>query len=365
MFPAEPYREIHNSRMIHIHCISVLTLLLFASATLCHAIPPDPQTSLTVDRGPIASPDSPPTSNTSGQASPALRGRFTFTQNVDEVVLNVSVFDSSGNIVGNLDQSAFQVFEDSVAQKIISFRREDVPVSLGILIDNSGSMSDKRKAVNKAAIDLVQSSNPDDEVFVVNFSDAAYLDADFTADIGKLNEGLSHIESRGGTALYDAVVASADHEAASSRRHKQVLLVITDGEDNASTTTLESAIRRVQDLSGPVVYAIGLLFGDEDSQHSRRDARRALMELTQQTGGLALFPHSLNDVDGIAAQIASDIRSQYTIGYSSTNPVELGGFRAVNVQAKAKGHGKLTVRTRTGYYPHTDETPASPPVPAN
>jgi VWFA-related protein len=328
---------------------AILIFLLFAAVPV-HAQQTAPQPSLTVDHDPVPSPD-PPSATTARQ-----HGRITFTQDVDEVVLNASVFDSGGHLVQTLDRAAFQVFEDNVAQKILSFRHEDIPVSLGILIDNSGSMHDKRTAVNKAAIDLVHSSNPGDEVFIVNFSDTAFLDTDFTSDIGKLNDGLSHIESKGGTALYDAVVAAADHEAESARRPKQVLLVITDGEDTASTTSLENTIRRIQDLSGPVVYAIGLLFGDEDSAHSRRSAKRALLDMTEQTGGMAIFPHSLNDVDACAAEIAQDIRSQYTIGYKSTKPVALGGYRVVHVEAKAGRFSKLTVRTRSGYYPR----PAKP-----
>jgi Ca-activated chloride channel family protein len=315
---------------------------------------PETQPSLTQDRDPIPSPDPPSNSTVRGS-----RSRVTFTQTVDEVFLNASVYDSGGHLIGGLGQSDFQVYEDGVLQKITSFHREDVPVSLGILIDNSASMYDKRQAVDKAALDLVKSSNPDDEDFVVNFSDAAYLDTDFTSDVNKLNQGLSHIDSRGGTALYDAVVAAADHEAEKSHRHKEVLLVITDGADNSSTSTLDQTIRRVQDLSGPVVYSIGLLFGDEDSSRSKRESKKALISLTEQTGGLALFPKSLNDVDAIASTIAKDIRSQYTIGYTSTKPPSQGGFRAVHVEVKAKGYNKLSVRTRAGYFPKPDAQPAA------
>ena len=160
----------------------------------------------------------------------------------------------------------FHVFEDNAPQNIVSFAHSDVPVSIGLLIDNSGSMSRKRPAVNKSALDLIEASNPQDEAFVVNFSDEAFIDQDFTSDVNKLRDGLGHVESRGGTALYDAVVASADKLAADARRPKQVLIIITDGEDNASTLNLEQTIRRVQALSGPVIYTIGLLFGDEMSR---------------------------------------------------------------------------------------------------
>jgi VWFA-related protein len=205
--------------------------------------------------------------------------------------------------------------------------------------------------VNKSALDLVEASNPQDEAFVVNFSDEAFIDCDFTSDINKLRDGLSHIDSRGGTALYDAVVASADKLVADAKRPKQVLILITDGEDNASSSDLEQTIYKVQQLSGPVIYSIGLLFGDEMTRAEVRHARRALEMLSQETGGMAFFPKSIDQIDQIAAEVARDIRSQYTLGYHSTKPTTVPGFRRVEVTAESKGSGKLTVRTRTGYYP--------------
>jgi VWFA-related protein len=198
---------------------------------------------------------------------------------------------------------------------------------------------------------LIEASNPKDEAFVVDFSDEAFIDCDLTSDIKKLREGLSHIDSRGGTALFDAVVASADELAGKAKQPKQVLIVITDGEDNASSLTREQTIYRVQQLSGPVIYTIGLLFGPEMTRAEVRNARRTLELLSQETGGLAFFPKSIDQVDQIAAEVARDIRSQYTIGYHSTKPTSVSGFRQVSVTAESKGEGKLTVRTRTGYYP--------------
>jgi len=213
------------------------------------------------------------------------------------------------------------------------------------VIDNSGSMRDKRQKVNQAAINLVRASNPQDELFVVNFNDEYYLDQDFTSDINRLREGLEHIESRGGTALYDAVVASADHLAKGARLDRKVLLVVTDGEDNASQESLEQCVRRLQDLNGPTVYSIGLL-GDDREAHR---AKRALMALAVQTGGVAYFPKDLNEVDNISRQVAHDIRNQYTIGYKPIDP-NRPGYRKVNVEVHAPGYKHLVVRTRSGYY---------------
>ncbi len=311
---------------------------------------PSAAPSLTEDRDPVRSPDGDiPSAGTSGPLRKEGEG-YILRTNVEEVVLNATVLDGT-RLVQNLTKDDFQVFEDGVKQNLISFQHTDLPVSIGLVVDNSGSMSKKRPAVNKSALDLIAASNPNDEAFVVNFSDEAFIDQDFTSNVGKLRDGLSHIESRGGTALYDAIVASADKLVADAKRPKQVLIIITDGEDNASTLTLEQTIRRVQQLSGPVIYSIGLLFGDEMTHSEVRHARRALDMLSTETGGIAFFPRTMEQVDEIAAQVARDIRSQYTIGYHSSKPSTDQSFRRVQVIAQQQGTGKLEVRTRTGYFP--------------
>ena len=310
------------------------------------------QAPLTVDRDPVRSPDAEAPPNVAGQPMHKEGEGYVLRTDVEEVILNATVLEGS-KLVQDLKREDFQVFEDGVKQNIISFQHSDLPVSIALVVDNSGSMSKKRPSVNKSALDLVEASNPQDEAFVVNFSDEAFIDQEFTGNISKLREGLSHIESRGGTALYDAVVASADKLVADAKRPKQVLVIITDGEDNASTLTLEQTIRRVQQLSGPVIYSIGLLFGDEMSHSEVRHARRALEMLSTETGGIAFFPKSIEQVDEIAAEVARDIRNQYTIGYHSTKPTSEPGFRRVTVIAEESGKGKLNVRTRTGYFPAT------------
>ncbi|HEY4766160.1 MAG TPA: VWA domain-containing protein [Candidatus Sulfotelmatobacter sp.] len=274
------------------------------------------------------------------------QGVFVFRKDVDEVLLHASVIDDKQHIVTTLERGAFTVFEDGKPQTIISFHHEDIPVSIGIIIDNSGSMREKRNKVNQAALNLVRASNPKDEVFLVNFNDEYYLDQDFTNDLLKLKEALEKIDARGGTALYDAVVASAEHLKLHARLEKKVLLIVTDGEDNASNETLEQAVKQLQQENGPSVYAIGIL-GDEE--HPKR-ARRALEIIAQRTGGIAFFPKTLDEVDEISRMVARDIRNQYTIGYHPTNPRGNGGFRQIRVEAKTKGHGKMTVRTKSGYY---------------
>jgi Ca-activated chloride channel family protein len=307
-----------------------------------------PAPSLNVDRDPVRSPDgelpAPPAFRKEGEG-------FVLHTDVEEVSLNCSVLDGN-RMVPYLKQENFQVFEDGVRQKLISFQHTDLPVSIALVVDNSGSMGNKRPSVNKSALDLIGASNPQDEAFVVNFSDEADIDQEFTSDVNKLRKGLSHIEAKGGTALYDAVAASADELATHARHPKQVIILITDGDDNASTIDREQTIRKVRELSGPVIYSIGLLFGDEDMSRSEvKHARQALEMLSTETGGMAFFPKNIEQIDAIAAEVARDIRNQYTLGYHSSKPTSEPGFRRVDVKAEGKGQGKLIVRTRTGYFP--------------
>ncbi|HVU47117.1 MAG TPA: VWA domain-containing protein [Terracidiphilus sp.] len=319
---------------------------------------PEVQPRLDVDRDPIPSPDPDvvtPT-NTTSAASPGTasepqkqqNGTYVLHTNVDEVLLNCTVIDENGRTVTDLHQGNFKVWEDGVPQTVNSVQRQDLPVSMGILVDDSGSMIDKRAAVNSAALTLLRASNPQDAAFIVNFSDKAYLDQGFTSDLVALHQGLSRANPKGTTALYDAVAASADELAKHAKERKQALLIITDGADNASELTLLQTIRRVQNLGGPVVYTIGLLF-DADKAEAEK-ARDALERLSMETGGVAYFPRSLADINEIAQEVARDIRNQYIVSYRSTKPASLGGYRSVRVEAQAPNHHKLSVRTRRGYY---------------
>ena len=292
----------------------------------------------------------PPAPAPQGQEPGVEPGGFVFHSEVQEVLLHATVIDDKQHIITDLGQNAFTVFEDGKPQIIKSFRHEDIPISLGIVIDNSGSMREKRARVVKAAINLVRASNPNDEVFVVNFSDEYFLDQPFTSKINLLQTALEKYETRGGTALYDAIVASADELKKHGKLQKKILFVVTDGEDDASRESLEQAVRRLQEENGPTVYAIGLL-GEE----RQRRAKRALETIAERTGGIAFFPRTLDEVDAISSTVARDIRNQYTIGYKPTTPKSVGGYRAIRVDARAPGHGKLTVRTRSGYYAGQEE----------
>jgi Ca-activated chloride channel family protein len=294
------------------------------------------------------SPQSPSSQTPDDSASPPANGgdtgMFVFKKEIEEVVLHATVVDDRQRLAAHLDKTAFAVFEDGKQQAITSFHREDVPVAIGVVIDNSGSMRDKRDQVNQAVLNLIRISNPQDQVFVVNFSQSSYLDQDFTSDINLLEQALHRTTMQGTTALYDAVVAAAAH-LQKSQLEKKILLVITDGRDNMSQETLQEATRRLQQKDGPIVYAIGLM-----GPTSRNSGREALQALADATGGSAFFPQNLGEVGDIARSLAHDIRSQYTIAYKPGNQGAHGTYHPVVVEARATGYGKLTVRTRNGYY---------------
>ena len=274
----------------------------------------------------------------------------TFRADTRLVVLPISVSDRNGKLVTDLKQSAFKVFENGVEQPIKIFKREDVPVSLGIIIDNSGSMKEKRQKVEIASMDMVKASNPQDEVFIVNFNDEAWLDVPMTSDIKKMQAGVERIDSRGGTAMRDAISMSIDYLKKEGKRQKKVLLVITDGNDNASTMNLEKLVSRAQQ-NEVLLFSIGLL--NEEERREAKIARRALDTLTRESGGLAFYPKSLSEADQITLQVAHEIRNQYTIAYSPTVPEMDGSFRQIKVTVNGPGHPM--VRTRTGYYATPDE----------
>jgi Ca-activated chloride channel family protein len=299
-----------------------------------------------------AGPSPPPPPGASNYSESSPQGH-SIKADVDLVVLHTTVADERGEFVADLKQNNFRVFEDKVEQKISVFSREDIPVTMGLVIDNSGSMREKRAQVNAAALTLVRTSNPQDEVFVVNFNDEYYLDLneDFTNDPRELNDALSKIETRGSTALYDAIIGSLDH-LKRGHKDKKVLLVVTDGDDNASRKSFAYMVQAAEQ-SNAVIYAIGI-FSEEDRKHDKRMVRRSKKDLSMlatATGGVPYFPEDLEQVEAICKQVARDIRNQYTIGYYPTNTAKDGTFRNVQVQViPPRGRGKLSVRTRTGYY---------------
>jgi Ca-activated chloride channel homolog len=269
----------------------------------------------------------------------------TFRTDSNLVSLNVSVFDQEGRVVKGLPRSAFTVFDDNQKQEIKVFAQEDVPISLGLVIDTSASMSNKRERVNSAALAMVKASNPDDEVFVISFSEEAFITQEFTSDVKQLEESLREMGSKGETAMRDALSLGLDYQRAHSKKEKKVLLVITDGEDNSSIQKEENLIRAAH-LSNVIIYGIGILGSEEPASAQR--ARVSLEALTVATGGRSWFPNNVADIEKITPEIAHEIRNQYVIGYTPENTANTGRFRTIRVEVNVRD---VTVRTRSGYYP--------------
>ncbi len=274
------------------------------------------------------------------------RGLFLFRKEVEEVVLNLSVLDEKRRLINDLSDSNFTVFENGQSQEITSFRHEDIPVAMGLVVDSSASMIEIRTAVNQAALNLVNASNERDQVFIVNFNKDWYLDQDFTSDVSKLRRALAQVEFRGSTALFDAIKASAVYLKANVTLEKKVLIVITDGDDNMSSSTLQETAQELAVRDGPIVYAIGIL--NDEREHR---LERALRLIAESTGGIAYLPKSVEEVNTISMRVARDIRNQYTISYRPSTPKEDCRYRTIKVLANAPRNGKLIVRTKTGYFP--------------
>jgi len=279
----------------------------------------------------------------------------TFRSDTRLVVLHASVVDKKGKLLTDLPRTAFKIYENNVEQPLKTFRREDVPVTLGLVIDNSGSMRNKRKQVETAALAAVKASNPRDEVTVVNFDDEAIQDVPLTSDHKKMEEGLTRLDSRGGTAMRDAVGATIDYVKKKGKHDKKVLFIITDGDDTASQLiTLEKLVQKAHD-DEVQLYFIGLL-SDEDKRAAKR-AKRAMESLAKASGGSAVFPETLEEVGTVALSMAHEIRNQYVLTYTPTNQNLDGSFRQIRVVAN--GPNRPSVRTRSGYYAVPDDAKRS------
>jgi len=268
----------------------------------------------------------------------------TFRTDTRLVVLNVSVFDKDGKIIRDLPKSAFTVYENGEKQTVSVFRQEDVPISLGLIIDNSASMTDKRDRVASAALAMVKASNPGDEVFIINFNESAVLAKDFTNNIRDLENALRNLNAKGETAMRDALLLGIEHLRHHAHKDKKVLVVITDGEDNSSVET-QTHLIEVAQQNDVIIYAVGLLGAEEPESAAR--AKKQLSELTQQTGGQSWFPNDVGEIANITPGIAHEIRNQYVVAYTPTNLAADGSYRKIRVDVDVPN---ALVRTRAGYY---------------
>jgi VWFA-related protein len=271
-------------------------------------------------------------------------GQAVFRSEVRLVVLHATVTNGRGELVTTLQQPAFTVFENGKRQPITIFRRDDIPVSVGLLIDNSGSMRSLRSKVEAAALAFARASNPEDEMFVLNFADTPHLDVPMTSDIRVLEAGIARVDSIGGTALRDAVQMGEAYLHDHAKQDAHVLLVITDGNDNASVTTVDR-IRQQAETTETAIDAIGL-FGGQDPGRVNA-GRHELQELTEQTGGVAYFPASVEQIESVAIELARQIRTQYTLAYAPLNRTLDGSYRSIRLTVSGPDHYK--VRTRAGY----------------
>jgi VWFA-related protein len=270
------------------------------------------------------------------------------------VVLPATVTDRQGGFVSNLDAKDFEVYENGRPQTIQLFRNEDIPVTVGLVVDQSTSMRPKLAEVIAAARAFVRSSNPDDEMFIVNFNEKVTLGlpdtVQFTNNAVLLANAIVSRPAGGQTALYDAI-SRAVQELRAGSRDKKVLIVVSDGGDNASTRSL-AQVMKLAEQSSAVIYTIGIFDEDDPDRNPG-----VLKRLAQATGGEAFLPRQLSEVAPICERIARDIRHQYTLGYVPANLTRDGAYRTIRVVARAPGHAKLSVRTRAGYITGGEPSP--------
>jgi len=273
-------------------------------------------------------------------------GDFAISVNVDVALFNVSVTDSKGRHVGGLKASDFRVLENGQAQEIRLFSAENAPATIGLVMDNSGSMRTKRSDVQRAAISFVGASNPADELFLVSFNEKVHMglpqDLPFTSDIGQFQFALTQTTPGGLTALYDATAFALEHLKTGTRDRK-ALVVLSDGGDNASRRKLDDLLE-ISRHSTATVYTIGI-YDENDPDRNPR----VLRKIADSSGGRSYFPRTLAHMDEVWRDIADEIRSQYTIGFIPIKSSRGGSYRTVKITTTQKGKF-LNVTTRDGYF---------------
>jgi VWFA-related protein len=281
---------------------------------------------------------------------------FTINVSVDEVVLHASVRNHHGTPVAGLGKDDFQILEDGTPQSIKHFGHADIPVTVGLVIDNSGSMRPKRSEVVAAALAFVASSNPQDQMFLVNFNEYVRFglprNVAFTDQPDRLKVAMGTVIADGKTALYDAVIIALEH-VAQGNRDKKVLIVVSDGADNASSHS-KAEMLALAARSGVIIYGLGIYEPDDPDRNPG-----VVRELAKAGGGESFFPSTLSQVVPICERIAHDIRNQYTLTYIPTNQKQDGMYRAIQVRATSK-HETLTVITRPGYVAPLKTSPVVP-----
>jgi Ca-activated chloride channel homolog len=277
------------------------------------------------------------------------RGTPSLKVDVGLVLVNATVTDMNHRIVTGLEQEHFQVYEDKIEQKISHFSSEDVPVSIGLLFDVSRSMSDKLARSKDAAVAFLKTSNPDDEFFLLTFADRPKCEEEFTSDIAEIQNRLVYKNSKGCTTLYDSIYLALE-KMKQGQNPKKAILIITDGEDTCSRYSMVNVRNAIKEADVQI-FALGIVSSFYSDLASGRTGRSVLEELSEITGGKAYFPNSVYELEDICTKIAIELKSQYILGYSSTNPVKDGRWRKIKVKLDPpKGLPPLFVRSKTGYY---------------
>ncbi|HXI42711.1 MAG TPA: VWA domain-containing protein [Bryobacteraceae bacterium] len=273
-------------------------------------------------------------------------GEFRISTDVELVLLDVSVKQEKGGYVSGLSKDNFQIYENGTPQKIAEFASADIPVAVGLVFDDSGSMRSKRPEVVTAGLIFVGASNPQDQIFVVNFNDKVRRGlpetVPFTDNINLLRSALSRDMAEGQTALYDAIAFALKH-LEFGRREKKTLVVVSDGGDNVSTHSLKELMDLIQE-SRATIYTVGIFEPDDPDRNPQ-----VLERIARVSGGESFLPKGLDEVVPICRQIAKDIRNRYTIGYIPDHGSNKAVLRKIHVVATAPDRGKLVVRTRTSY----------------
>lgn len=280
----------------------------------------------------------------------------------DLVSLDVTVVDPNNTPIFNLDKDVFAVYEDKIKQTIDAVSREEVPLSFGLVIDTSGSMRSKLQTVTDAALGIIKTMRPDDEAFLSQFKAEPELVQDFTSDKRELEEALGELFTSSGTALLDAVIATADYAHEKGKQRRKAIVVITDGVEKNSAVKEKEVMEAIKE-DEVQVYLVGFVDEDESgglfNKSGSKKAKELLQRIADDSGGRAFFPKDISEMGEIAKQIAKDLRTQYVISYYPNNSERDGKFRSIKVTVAPKDNRKLIARTRQGYYSKNEkgETP--------